>query len=180
MMPTPMRSQTRYESEHVGTRHEPRGWHVTTRDALETAISKLLIGESLAMRTLRGDILAIAESHLPVLIQGETGTGKELVAEALHLASARSGRFVPFNVCAISESMFEDALFGHVRGAFTGAVSDSIGYLMEADRGTVFLDEIGSLPLSAQTKLLRAVETQQFRPVGARSDRRSDFRVVTA
>jgi DNA-binding NtrC family response regulator len=153
---------------------------MTTGYGLEATISNLVIGESPAMRTLRGDILAIAATDLPVLIQGETGTGKELVAQAIHLASARPGRLVAFNVCAISESMFEDALFGHVRGAFTGAVSDSLGYLLEADRGTLFLDEISGLPINAQVKLLRAVETREFRPVGARSDRRSDFRVVAA
>jgi DNA-binding NtrC family response regulator len=153
---------------------------LTTSCGLEATISNLLIGTSSAIQTLRSDILAIADTDLPVLIQGETGTGKELVAQAIHLASARPGRFVALNVCAISESMFEDALFGHIRGAFTGAVSDSLGYLLEADRGTLFLDEISGLPLNAQVKLLRAVETREFRPVGARSDRRSDFRVVAA
>lgn len=125
-------------------------------------------------------IAVAAPSHLPVLIQGPTGAGKELVAAALHRKSGRVGRFVAFNVCAIGDSMFEDALFGHVRGAFTGAVSDSLGLLREGDRGTVFFDEISGLHGSLQAKLLRAVETQEFRPVGASRDARSVFRFVAA
>ena len=124
--------------------------------------------------------MKIAPLSLPVLLQGPTGSGKELVARALHAGSGRSGRFVAFNVCAIAETMFEDALFGHVRGAFSGAVMDAPGYLREADRGSLFLDEIGALSLAAQPKLLRAIELKEFRPVGARDDRRSDFRVIAA
>ena len=139
-----------------------------------------IIGESPAVRGLRALIAVAAPSHLPVLIQGPTGAGKELVAAALHGASGRAGRFVAFNVCAIGDSMFEDALFGHVRGAFTGAVSDSPGLLREADRGTVFFDEISGLQGPLQAKLLRAVETQEFRPVGANRDARSAFRLVAA
>ena len=139
-----------------------------------------IIGESPAIVRLRYLIRKVAPSSLPVLIHGPTGSGKELIAQALHTHSGRRGRFVAFNVCAIAESMFEDALFGHVRGAFTGATSDAAGYLMEADRGTVFLDEIGSLAFAPQAKLLRAIELQEFRPVGASVDRHSDFRVVAA
>jgi DNA-binding NtrC family response regulator len=122
----------------------------------------------------------VGPTGLPVLIQGPTGAGKEVVATALHALSRRTGSHVAFNVCAIGDTVFEDALFGHVRGAFTGAVSDSTGLLREADRGTVFLDEVSGLPLSSQAKLLRAIETRRFRPVGARYDVTSDFRVVAA
>jgi DNA-binding NtrC family response regulator len=139
-----------------------------------------IIGESEAMRRLRGLVQRVAPLSLPVLIEGPTGSGKELVARALHTLSGRRGRFVAVNVCAIPDTMFEATLFGHVRGAFTGAVRDSDGYLTEADRGTLFLDEIGALSPAAQGKLLRAVETHDFRPVGARRDRSSDFRVVAA
>lgn len=139
-----------------------------------------LIGQSSAMRTLRGRIAKIARLPLPVLLQGPTGSGKELVARALHQGSGRRGRFVALNVCAIAETMFEDALFGHVRGAFSGAITDAPGYLREADGGSLFLDEIGGLPLAAQAKLLRAIELKEFRPVGARDDRLSDFRVIAA
>ena len=143
-------------------------------------LGQFLIGESVPMRRLRAQITKIARTDLPVLIQGESGTGKELVAQALHLASSRSGSFVAFNICAIPEALFESALFGHVRGAFTGATADSVGYLAEADHGTLFLDEIGSLPPVSQAKLLRAIETRSFRPVGARHDRSSSFRVTAA
>jgi DNA-binding NtrC family response regulator len=139
-----------------------------------------IIGESRAARELRALVQRVAPLRLPVLIQGPTGAGKELVARALHALGGRGGRFVAVNVCAIPESMFEATLFGHVRGAFTGAVADSAGYLAEADGGTLFLDEISGLSLVMQTKLLRALETREFRPVGARRDRASDFRVVAA
>jgi DNA-binding NtrC family response regulator len=122
----------------------------------------------------------VAPTRLAVLIEGPTGSGKELVAAAIHEESGRRGAFVPFNVCAIPESMFEDALFGHVRGAFTNAFAETQGYLREADGGTVFLDEIGALPRSLQAKLLRALETGKFRPVGAGRDVHSDFRLVAA
>lgn len=141
-------------------------------------VGSLLLGDSRPMRRLRSLIARLATSHAPILIQGPTGSGKELVAEALHLCSGRPGSFVPFNVCAISDGTFESQLFGHVRGAFTGAVQDTRGYLAEADRGTAFFDEICSLTLNAQAKLLRAIETRSFRPVGARQDRTSDFRLV--
>jgi two-component system, NtrC family, response regulator HydG len=140
----------------------------------------ILVGESAAMRELRALIHRVAPKHMPVLIHGPTGAGKELVALALHLRSGRSGSFVPFNVCAVADTMFEDTLFGHARGAFTGAVADSSGYMTEADGGTLFLDEISGLGAAQQIKLLRAVETGSFRPVGGRRDRRSDFRVVAA
>lgn len=138
----------------------------------------LLIGNSLPMRRLRTLIERVAVSTLPVLIQGETGSGKELVARALHERSGRSGPMVPFNVCAVPDAMFEASIFGHVRGAFTGAIRDATGYLTEAHRGTLFMDEVSGLSLANQVKLLRAVETKEFRPVGGRNDQRSDFRLV--
>ena len=139
-----------------------------------------MVGESEPMRRLRALIETVAPTRLPVLICGPTGAGKELVASALHCMSRRRGPFVPFNVCAISDTMFEDALFGHVRGAFTGAMNDVPGFLKEADGGTVFLDEVSGLMPPLQAKLLRAIETGVFRPVGAKRDVQSDFRVVTA
>lgn len=139
-----------------------------------------LLGDSLAMHRVRGLIRKVARTSLPVLIQGPTGAGKELVAVAIHRLSQRVGRLVAFNVCAVADTMFDDALFGHVRGAFSGAVHGTDGYLSEADRGTLFLDELSGLPLMAQAKLLRAIETRTFRPVGAERDRSSEFRVVAA
>ena len=149
-------------------------------DCDDDMLGGVLIGHSLAIRRVRARVLQLARTGLSVLVQGPTGTGKELVAQLLHDLSGRAGRLVPFNVSAITESMFEDALFGHVRGAFTGAASDIPGFLLEADGGTVFLDEISTLPLALQGKLLRALETRDFRPLGARADRHSDFRLIAA
>ncbi len=147
---------------------------------MRTPTEELLLGNSPPMRRLRSAIGKIAQRPEPVLICGPTGSGKELVATALHQESGRRGRLVAFNVCAIPDTMIEDLLFGHVRGAFTGAATDSQGYLLEADGGTAFFDEVSGLGTGAQAKLLRAIETGVFRPVGARADRRSDFRVVGA
>ncbi len=152
---------------------------MTTEDR-NGLIERRLVGSSTAIRRLRADIADIARSDLPILIEGPTGSGKELVAAAIHDASGRPGAQVAINVCAIADSMFEDSLFGHVKGAFTGAVADAPGVLLEAHRGTLFLDEISGLATPNQAKLLRAIETRQFRPVGGRSDRVSDFRVVAA
>jgi DNA-binding NtrC family response regulator len=143
-------------------------------------IHDILLGSSIPIRRVRSLIECVAPTELPVLIAGPTGSGKELVAHAIHAASGRRGRFVAFNACAIAETMFEDALFGHVRGAFTGAMNSSPGYLREANGGTAFLDEISGLTVNAQAKLLRAVETREFRPVGAPADVRSDFRLIAA
>jgi two-component system NtrC family response regulator len=139
-----------------------------------------LVGESAPMRQLRALIARVAPTRLPVLIEGPTGSGKELVAAQLHCASGRTGSLVAFNVCAIGESMFEDALFGHVRGAYTGAIGEAMGYLREANGGSAFFDEVSGLPLPLQAKLLRAIETGVFRPIGAARDARSDFRPIAA
>ncbi|HKG90957.1 MAG TPA: sigma-54 dependent transcriptional regulator [Gemmatimonadaceae bacterium] len=151
-----------------------------TPSAAERLLAERLLGESAPMRALRASILAVARRDLPVLVHGPTGSGKELVAEALHRFSGRTGAFVPFNVCAVPESMFEDALFGHVRGAFTGACGTTRGYLAEADGGTAFFDEIGGLAPAMQAKLLRVLQTRRFSPVGTASERQSDFRIVAA
>src|SRR6185436_15443756 len=139
-----------------------------------------LLGESPVMCRVRALIAMVAPTRLPVLVHGATGTGKEIVAAAIHAESGRRGAFVAFNVCAIGDSMFEDALFGHVRGAYTGAVQDAQGFLREANSGTAFFDEISGLALPLQAKLLRAIELGVFRPIGARHDATSDFRVVAA
>ncbi len=143
-------------------------------------IEHLIIGDSRTIRQLRERVTKLAPSRVPVLIQGPTGAGKELVAEALHQLSGRTGTLVPVNVSAIPESMFEDAFFGHVKGAFSDAVRDKGGSLAEAHHGTLLLDEIGSLARSAQPKLLRAIELGRYRPVGGGADHYSDFRVVAA
>jgi DNA-binding NtrC family response regulator len=139
-----------------------------------------MIGGSPAMQRLRAEIAAVADSEIPILISGETGVGKELVAQQLHLLSGRRGAFVPVNACAPSDTMFEAAMFGHRRGAFTGAIDDGQGYFAEANGGTLFLDEICSLALQSQAKLLRVIETGLVRPVGGRTDKVSASRLVTA
>jgi two-component system nitrogen regulation response regulator NtrX len=140
----------------------------------------ILIGDSAPMQRLRMLVAGVAPTRIPVLIEGATGTGKELVAGLLHQESRRDGALVAFNVCALGESMFEDSLFGHVKGAYTGAAGETLGFLREANGGTAFFDEISGLPLNLQAKLLRAIETGVVRPIGSTRDARSDFRTIAA
>jgi DNA-binding NtrC family response regulator len=140
-----------------------------------------MIGRSPVMLELFEHIRRFAPHVRTALITGETGTGKELVARALHKAGPRAHKkFVTVNCSAIVESLFESELFGHVRGAFTGAVESKTGLFEAADQGTLFLDEIGELPLTAQAKLLRAIETGEIQRVGGTETRRVDVRVVAA
>ncbi len=140
-----------------------------------------LLGASIAMRRLYTILERVAPTDDTVLIEGETGTGKELVAEALHEESARvSAPFVVFDCSAVAANLIESELFGHVRGAFTGAASDRAGAFEAADGGTLFLDEIGELPLTSQPKLLRALEKLEVRRVGANASRKVDLRIVAA
>src|SRR6202012_1815663 len=125
-------------------------------------------------------IARLAGLPLPVLIHGETGTGKELVAQALHDQSGRRGQFVPVNCASIPKELIESELFGHARGAFTGADARREGLFQEADGGTLFLDEIGELPEALQTRLLRALESGVVRPVGATREATVNVRVVAA
>jgi len=123
----------------------------------------------------------VARSDATVLITGESGTGKELLARAIHAASARAEKpFVPVNCGALPEGLFESELFGHVRGSFTGAVSDKQGLMTEADGGTLFLDEVGELTQNIQVKLLRALQDKRVRPVGGTRETDVDVRVITA
>ena len=149
-------------------------------DQRRDIVRRLLLGESALMRRLVDTIVRLAPAEIPVLLVGPTGAGKDLVARALHAASGRSGQMVAVNACAVPETMFEATLFGHMKGAFTGALRDNPGMLTEANGGTLFLDEISGLPLAAQSKLLRAIEGGGYRPVGATRDRESRFRVVAA
>jgi len=140
-----------------------------------------MIGQSPAMQRIFRLITKIAPTESPVLITGESGTGKELIASAIHLQSRRSHRpFVAVNSSAIPESLFESEIFGHVRGAFTGASSDRIGLIEHADRGTIFFDEVAEMPLSVQVKLLRALQNGEIRRVGAKESIRVDIRVIAA
>ncbi|MCK6489629.1 MAG: sigma-54 dependent transcriptional regulator [Planctomycetes bacterium] len=135
---------------------------------------------SKAMQRLFEYIEAVAPSPNPVLVTGETGTGKELVAQAIHAASGRGGECVACNVGGLDDALLSDALFGHRKGSFTGAVGDRAGLVERAAGGTLFLDEIGDLPLQSQVKLLRLLQEQEYLPVGLDVPRRADIRVVAA
>ena len=140
-----------------------------------------IVGATEAMRRVHQLIDKAAACSLPVLIQGESGTGKELVARAIHERSGRQERrFFSENCSALSESLLESELFGHVRGAFTGADRDRKGILELADGGTLFLDEIGDMSVRMQSKLLRALQEHEFRPVGGRESIRVDVRIISA
>jgi two-component system response regulator HydG len=140
-----------------------------------------IIGESPAIRRVVGTIKQVAPSTIPVLILGESGTGKELVASAIHKHSRRAGkRYVTFNAAGQSESLLEDQLFGHVRGAFTGADRDREGVFEYADGGTLFLDEIGDMPATMQAKLLRVLETGEVVRLGSNEPRKTDVRFISA
>jgi two-component system nitrogen regulation response regulator GlnG len=150
-------------------------------DETEAALRGTLVGSSLAMQAVFKQIALVAASDVPVLITGESGTGKELVAQAIHAHSRRrAAPFVPICLAALSPGIIESELFGHVRGAFTGADRHRQGLLELADGGTVFLDEIGDVPLPVQVKLLRTIEQREITPVGQTRSRRSDFRVLAA
>jgi DNA-binding NtrC family response regulator len=142
--------------------------------------AEILLGDSEPMRRLRQQVAVLATTRLPVLVLGETGTGKELVAQSLHKESGRAGAFVPVNCGAIPKELVESELFGHERGAFTGAALKRPGVFQEAHEGTLFLDEIGELGLPLQSRLLRALESGVVRPVGADREVRVDVRVVAA
>lgn len=140
-----------------------------------------IIGRSKALMNVLATIQRVAHTGASVLITGESGTGKELIAEAVHLNSTRRQQpFVKVNLGGISQSLFESEMFGHKKGAFTDAVSDRKGRFELADKGTIFLDEIGELDLSCQVKLLRVLQEQTFEPLGESRPRKVDVRVVCA
>jgi len=148
--------------------------------AREEATDFAMVGRSPAVGTVRALIRKVGPSAIPVMIAGETGTGKELVARGLHQASARSGPFVPVNCAALPATLVESTLFGHRKGAFTGATTDQDGAFLAAHGGTLFLDEVRELALEAQPKLLRVLEDGDVTPVGASRPSRVDVRIVVA
>lgn len=142
---------------------------------------RAIVTRSPRMAQLLAEARLLAASHAAVLIQGESGTGKELLAQAIHAASPRHGRaLVSVNCGAIAENLVESELFGHVKGAFTGAVRDQPGLFVAADGGTLFLDEVAELPLPMQVKLLRALQEGEVRPVGASRAVKVNVRVISA
>ena len=143
-------------------------------------IHKLIIGKSKSVLELKLLINKVANSESTVLILGETGTGKELVAEAIHKASKRKGQFIPVNCAAIPSELLESELFGHEKGAFTGADKAREGRFEMSSNGTLFLDEIGDIPLSLQAKLLRALESKKIQKVGGGKEIPLNLRMVCA
>jgi DNA-binding NtrC family response regulator len=171
----------RHESSEIGV---AGGGELVQHDGFEG-----IIAGSEPMRRILRTVKSVAAANMPVLITGESGTGKELIAQAVHRNSPRGrskaeggtgGRFVALNCAAETETLLEDQLFGHVRGAFTGAERDREGVFEYADKGTLFLDEIGDMPLKMQAKLLRVLESGEVVRVGANETRRVDVRLVSA
>lgn len=160
------------------------GEHISANIYLETSDRikpRELVGQSVALRNLQNEIALVAKSDLTALITGETGVGKELVAEAIHAASNRSRRpMLSLNCAALPENLVESELFGHVRGAFSGATADRRGKFELANGGTLFLDEIGELSLSVQAKLLRVLQSGQLQRLGSDQEHRVDIRLIAA
>lgn len=149
---------------------------ISARETFKDRMSHL-VGSSASMKALRKSILQAMINSSPVLIQGETGVGKELIARAV---ACMYDKFVTVNCSAIPDNLFESELFGHIRGAFTGAQTDRIGLFEEADGGAIFLDEIGDMPMHTQVKLLRVLQNREIRPVGANKTRHINVRIIAA
>lgn len=140
-----------------------------------------LVGESPAFRQVLQAVDSVRESNATILLTGESGTGKEMVARAIHKHGNRADKpFVAVNCAAIPEGLLESEMFGHRKGAFTGAVADRVGRFMQADKGTLFLDEVGDMPLALQAKILRALQERVIEPVGDSRERKVDVRVIAA
>ena len=146
-----------------------------------TTTETRLVGDSTALQQVLRAAALVAATDVPVLVRGESGTGKELLARSLHVQSSRAQReFVSVNCAALPEALAESLLYGHKRGAFTGAVEHQAGFVASADGGTLFLDEVGELSLPVQAKLLRFLESGELQPVGHASSRCVDVRVIAA
>jgi len=166
----------------VGRALEARALRRAATDlAMVHAVGKPIVGASAPFRRMLDDVRRIGRREVSVLVRGETGTGKELVASMLHASSARrEGPCVRFNCAALAEGLAESELFGHERGAYTGAASARAGYFRQANGGTLVLDEVGELSLPVQAKLLRALQEHEIQPVGAQRTERVDVRVVAS
>ncbi|MEL6317118.1 MAG: sigma-54 dependent transcriptional regulator, partial [Pseudomonadota bacterium] len=163
--------KSRLEQENAYLQHELWSQHN----------HRTIIGESRAIRTILQQIDLVAPTDATVLVTGESGTGKELIARAIHESSGRAGRpLIRVNCAAIPKELFESEFFGHAKGAFTGANEDRAGRFELADRGTLFLDEVGELPLDVQVKLLRAIQEGEVDPIGAKKPVSVDIRLISA
>jgi DNA-binding NtrC family response regulator len=174
-----------------GDAHEGPTWRLVPRllellTPIQTKTSDPEVGDtgfhgvSAAALKVRRELRQLGPSHLPILVQGETGVGKEIAARALHRLSGRKGAFVPVNIAAIPGNLLEAELFGSVKGAYTGADRSRLGLIVAAEAGTLFLDEIGDLDTPLQVKLLRFLDNQEVRPVGSTRSRRVDVRILSA
>ncbi len=155
--------------------------NVSLREHLTPGAGVMGVGTSERMLTVRGLVEKVAPTRSTVLIHGESGTGKELIARAIHLRSPRAGQpFLPINCAALNEGVLESELFGHMKGAFTGATQERVGLLVHAKEGTVFLDEIGEVPPAIQVKLLRVLQERKVKPVGSSSEVPFQARLLAA
>jgi transcriptional regulator with PAS, ATPase and Fis domain len=176
----------RVRSVLLGPPRAPKGWLLFFEEAMGPAAEGEVVFHGMwtqdaAMKQMFRILQRVAESDAPVLVRGETGAGKELVANAVHALSPRKGGpFRVINCAALPANLLESELFGHARGAFTGAIKDSPGHMQLAHQGTLFLDEVGEMPLELQAKLLRVIETQTVLPVGGRQPVPVDVRIVSA
>jgi transcriptional regulator with PAS, ATPase and Fis domain len=166
---------------HIDTLERGTKEEASKRERLQKSGFNQLIGNSPIILQAKEKILVVAETDSPILLAGESGTGKELCARAIHYLGSRSDKpFVPVNCGALPEQLIENELFGHAKGAYTGALDEYRGLVADASGGTLFLDEINSIPLGAQVKILRFLEDSQYRPIGSSKRYEVDVRIVAA
>src|SRR6202007_320040 len=175
------------DNEYGGTATMSTGMYipdapvVRRSERVKSAFVETIVGRRGGLRSILAEVDAVAPTNATVLIAGETGTGKEVIARAIHeLSPRRSRNLVKVNCAAMPSGLLESELFGHERGAFTGAINSHVGRFPLADRGTLFLDEIADLPLELQPKLLRVLQEQEFERLGGNHTQRVDVRVVAA